>query len=211
MKKIKKLIINADDWGLSPLFNKGILELVEEGIVTSISVMINHEYIEPKNLLTFPKISIGLHLELGKESEISEIENQVEKFKQLFNRFPSHLDGHQHCHILPGNIENVIAVAKKHSLPVRSRFSEDREFFIKNGIKTPGLFLSWHPKRAEEFIEKIKNINVYIAEIVCHPGHFDENCDYLYNKQREQEFKFLKSPKLLSIISKFKLISYYEL
>ena len=60
----QKLIVNADDYGLSPLFNKGILALIEKGIVTSTTVMIKRKYVRPALLTKFEKISIGLHLEL---------------------------------------------------------------------------------------------------------------------------------------------------
>lgn len=208
---MKKIIINADDWGLSPLFNKGILALMKKGIISSTTVMINQKYIEPEKLLNLDNISIGLHLELDNKSKISEVEEQIIKFKQVFNKYPSHLDGHQHCHIFPEHIGNVVKVAKKYSLPVRSRFNEDREFFIKNKIKTVDLFLSWHPKRIDELIKKINNINANVSEVVCHPGYFDKNCNYSYNKQREKELKFLQSSKFLAAIKKFQLMNYYEL
>lgn len=35
----KKIIITADDYGMSQRFNAGILELAQNGTVTSISVM----------------------------------------------------------------------------------------------------------------------------------------------------------------------------
>ncbi len=211
MKKNKSIIINADDWGFSPFFNKGILKLIRRGLVTSVSVMVNQKYLEPEKLLSFDNISIGLHLELDESSGADEIEMQINKFKQMFGKLPSHLDGHQHCHILPKHINNVARIAKKYALPVRSRFNEDRDFLKKNKIKTPDFFLSWHPKRTEKLIDQLENVDVCVIEMVCHPGYFDKNCNYSYNKQREQELNFLQSSNFLNIISKFKLTNYYEL
>ena len=64
-----KLIINADDFGFRPLFNKMILELIEEEAVTSTSVMVDEIDFEQKEqvkkLIQLAKkhhLSIGLHV-----------------------------------------------------------------------------------------------------------------------------------------------------
>ena len=38
---MKRLIVNADDFGFSPNRNRGIIESVEKGIVTSVSILVN--------------------------------------------------------------------------------------------------------------------------------------------------------------------------
>ncbi|MDO8518577.1 MAG: ChbG/HpnK family deacetylase, partial [Deltaproteobacteria bacterium] len=40
-KKIKTIIVNADDFGISPGINQGILQCYREGIVRSTSLMAN--------------------------------------------------------------------------------------------------------------------------------------------------------------------------
>lgn len=77
-----KIIINADDYGLSKKFNEGILELAEKEIISSVAVMINRKYIKPSDLLNFKNISIGLHLELREKTSLKEIEDQIKKFKK---------------------------------------------------------------------------------------------------------------------------------
>lgn len=61
---VKKLIINADDFGLSPGINRGIREAAEAGAISSISVMTNFSYVS--DLIAFhkefPAITIGVHL-----------------------------------------------------------------------------------------------------------------------------------------------------
>ncbi len=61
-----KLILNADDFGLSPSINKGILECFNEGLISSSTVMMNTPYtdeaikiIKDNNLK-----NIGIHLNL---------------------------------------------------------------------------------------------------------------------------------------------------
>ncbi|VDQ03154.1 unnamed protein product [Trichobilharzia regenti] len=38
-----------------------------------------------------------------------ELESQLQAFKQLFGTVPSHLDGHQHIHVLPG-VQNLVSI-----------------------------------------------------------------------------------------------------
>lgn len=205
---MKKLIINADDYGLSKNYNKGIVKLIREGIVNSVSVMVGQPYVHPSELLAFQNLSIGLHLELEDKTTIEEIENQINLFKKKFAMLPSHLDGHKYCHILLDNIEVVAEVANKYDLPIRSRFKEDRNFFVKNGIKTPEKFISWHPNRISVLIEKLRQVDEGIIEMVCHPGYKDKKSPVSYNEQRESELEFLLGKMFKQEIEKFNLINY---
>jgi len=104
----REVIINADDYGLSDSFNRGIVELITKGIVSSTTVMIDQKFIDPDQLKAFSRISIGLHLELPGQPSIEVIDKQIEKFNQVFDQSPSHLDGHQHCHTKNGWLKLVI-------------------------------------------------------------------------------------------------------
>jgi len=61
---LRKLIVNADDFGRSPGVSRGILEAHRTGIVTSTSVMINQPGIEEQlaQALAHPNLGVGLHL-----------------------------------------------------------------------------------------------------------------------------------------------------
>lgn len=63
---MKKLIINADDFGLHPLINKGIIEGHQKGMITSTSIMPSAPYFkEAANLAAQnPELGIGIHLTL---------------------------------------------------------------------------------------------------------------------------------------------------
>src|SRR5215475_2897529 len=112
------LIVNADDFGLSPGVNRGIIECAERGIVTSASLMVRWpaaaEAASYRNQSR--NISIGLHVDLGewvlrngeweplykvvdtedKRAVEAEITQQLGQFRWLVGRNPSHLDSHQH-------------------------------------------------------------------------------------------------------------------
>ena len=63
---MRRIIINADDFGLSNGVNKGIAKLVKKGVVTSISFMVNLPGFEDGvNIAkSFPDLSVGIHLNL---------------------------------------------------------------------------------------------------------------------------------------------------
>ena len=206
-----KLVITADDYGMSPLFNRGIEELAFLGLVTGISVMVKQPFVEPTQL-DFPRVAIGLHLELKENSNYQEIKNQLLSFREKFGRLPAYLDGHRHCHLTKANLSIVIKVAREFYLPVRSRFPEDREKFTHQSIPTSQNFISWHPSRLSVLRGRLKEAEGYsFSELVVHPGYFDQNCDYPYNQERESEILFLKSDQFQTLISPFRLVSYLEL
>ena len=52
---MKKLIINADDFGLHPLINKGIIEGYQKGMITSTSIMPGAPYFNESGKSCCPK------------------------------------------------------------------------------------------------------------------------------------------------------------
>ena len=64
---MKRLIVNADDFGRSPGINRGILEAHLRGIVTSTTVMVNCPAAAlglERALAEAPDLGIGLHITL---------------------------------------------------------------------------------------------------------------------------------------------------
>src|SRR2546421_12651751 len=63
----KFLIVNADDFGLSPGVNRGIIKAHEQGIVTSASLMVRWPAAGAAAVYSreHPGLSIGLHVDLG--------------------------------------------------------------------------------------------------------------------------------------------------
>jgi len=203
-----RLIITADDYGMSPLFNQGIEELTTIGLITGISIMVKRPFVDPARL-AFLQVSLGLHLELEELSGAQEIENQIISFRDKFGMLPTYIDGHQHKHLTPHNLALVIEAARRFHLPVRSRFEEDRAQLVSQNILTQHNFISWHPSRISILVERLQTAQVFpISELVVHPGYFDPACDYPYNQEREAELAFLKSPSFQELITPFELTSY---
>jgi chitin disaccharide deacetylase len=70
---MKRLIVNADDFGLTRLVSQGILEAHHHGIVTSTSLMANAEAFAPAIAISgqAPRLSVGVHLTLTEGIPVS--------------------------------------------------------------------------------------------------------------------------------------------
>jgi hopanoid biosynthesis associated protein HpnK len=73
---LKKLIVTADDLGLTPGINRGILRAFQDGIVTSASLLVTGSAFEEAVALARqnPKLDVGLHLALVEERAVLERE-----------------------------------------------------------------------------------------------------------------------------------------
>jgi predicted glycoside hydrolase/deacetylase ChbG (UPF0249 family) len=116
----KCLIVNADDFGLSPGVNEGIAVAHEKGILTSASLMVRWPAAAQAAAYArqHPRLSVGLHLDLGEwtfkdedwqlayqvvpmddvAAVAQEIDRQLKQFRDLTGCEPTHLDSHQHVH-----------------------------------------------------------------------------------------------------------------
>src|SRR5260370_29921456 len=60
----RRLIVNADDYGLSPGLNAGVLAAHRDGLVTSATTMINMPWAVEGIAAAPPALALGLHLNL---------------------------------------------------------------------------------------------------------------------------------------------------
>jgi hopanoid biosynthesis associated protein HpnK len=69
---VKRLIVNADDLGLTPGVNRGILQAFQDGIVTSASLLVTGSAFEEAVALARqnPELDVGLHLALVEERAV---------------------------------------------------------------------------------------------------------------------------------------------
>lgn len=142
---MKRLLVNADDFGLSDGINRGIIEAHQRGVVTSASLMATAWAFDTAvhAARENPGLAIGVHLTLVEEDSLTGIaipKSYVElatglfrgKFRaeQLRNEMVAqiqrcvdagvklaHIDTHQHVHLLPQLLPVVIELAKEYGIP----------------------------------------------------------------------------------------------
>ena len=193
----KYLIVNADDFGYSYSVNKGIIEAHTNGIVTSTSVLVDSIAAqEAKDLVKFPNLSIGLHLEISTEGNVKqEIGRQLRNFNSIVGREPDHIDTHKRSIDVQGVKEALESYAKNHKTPVRNfghaKFIEDFFGFRSEGDLSVGRLKKAIDQATDEY-----------NELMCHVGYSD---DYLrehssYNDPREEELKSICSSEIKSYI-----------
>src|SRR5262249_40646690 len=72
--RMKKLIVNADDFGLTESVNRGVLEAHHRGILTSATLMANGAAFESAVALAraAPRLGVGVHLNLSEGRPVSD-------------------------------------------------------------------------------------------------------------------------------------------
>lgn len=217
---MKRLIVNADDFGYGFGVNKGIIKAHREGIVTSTSVMVFGEAAkEAKNLLKYPKLSVGLHFYLVDDATkaffvknlplppaIVEVirksfERQVAEFVKIVGKPPDHLDGHQHIHKNPKIKFIFQQYLRKHKIPVR-------DFY---GFRFIDSFFAWDKLRRKDFkrvsveslLRILGNLKEGVNELMCHPGYVDEGLRKTssYLEEREKELETLTDKKIVDFVN----------
>ncbi|MBN1778596.1 MAG: ChbG/HpnK family deacetylase [Candidatus Buchananbacteria bacterium] len=212
---MKYLIINADDFGTSKIFNEVILNLIKKDLVRSTTVMVNritddqqNQLAELISLLKTKNLSVGLHLEFkeGQNDYETQIKSQYQKFKEILNFDPSHIDIHRFKDF-KDSYPLVADFCQQNNLPVRNR----GEVFEKcKTTATPAFFGTVKKFREiKNWLKSLEDQKYY--EILMHPGKFDPNCKSNLNKKRKKDTKHIK--KLNKILKKndIKPISYFEL
>ena len=189
----RRLIITADDYGYWPSYNEGILAAVEAGAVTSVSAMVDREHCDPEPLLE-SGVEVGLHIEFegrwgprsGAPARTS-LRVQVDRFVDLFHRWPSYLDGHKHCHARPELAEPVLTLSKQINVPVRSVSRDHRQWLTERGVATPDLLLGRMRSNDPAFPEELLSLPAGVTEWMTHPGYPDPESGSEYDLARRED------------------------
>lgn len=237
----RSLIVNADDFGLTPGVSRGILEARARGILTSTTMLVNRPFQrELIEALDASGLGVGLHLNLTFGDPISnpkrvpslvggdghflrdpreaaaraardeariELGNQIDAFRRLLGRFPTHLDTHHHVGRHEPILELVLDFARAIKVPVRSQDAHVREAARRLKLGTPDHFRGeagpepyWS---ADRVLEHLRSLPEGVTEFMTHPGHFDDNLAYSrYGRQREVELIGLTDPRAREVIER---------
>jgi chitin disaccharide deacetylase len=209
---MKLLIVNADDFGLSPGVTTGIIEAHAHGIVTSTSMLVDTPFSEAAAAAAreHPDLSVGLHACLTHESGLpaidpddssrcrADLSRQLERFTELMGRPPTHIDSHHHVHRDPRLRPLLAELADGHSLILRehSGIRFFWEFYGQWGDAT-------HPEQisVESLIGMIDLLEPGVTELGCHPGRVDSHLRSSYGHEREIELITLCAPEVRQKLS----------
>ena len=216
----RRLIVNADDFGLSPGVNRGIVRAHEHGIVTSTSLMVRAtavaEAVEMARSL--PTLALGIHVDLGEwhyavdewrpryevvpmhdpQRVAVEIEAQLEAFGRLVGRAPTHLDSHQHVHHDPNVKPVLLDIGARLGVPVRAMtpgITYNGAFYGQDGRGFPYA----EAITVEALVEIVRTLPAGTTELACHPGYASD-VDTTYRSERSIEVDTLCDPAVRAAI-----------
>lgn len=224
---MKRIIINADDFGYRKEINKGIIEAHKNGVVKSTTLLTNRDAFKDAVALAKenPDLKVGLHIDLDKFFEIlkpegvvgklnnpnkkkisAAIDKQIDKFLKTKLKL-THFDSHHHAHLHPEILPLVAIKAKELNVPIRffTQFYNDlntanemKDILDSLGIKyCPHFLAGWQWGNVDEPFE--------LAELMTHPGYNEE--------WREYDLAQCCNPELIEYLSKnnIQIISFDEI
>jgi predicted glycoside hydrolase/deacetylase ChbG (UPF0249 family) len=231
----RRLIVTADDVGLHPGMTAGAIRAHREGIVTACSVVANGAAFDDAvaRLREVPSLEVGVHLTLVEERPLTairfpkkytsfvplylaraitivaierELRAQVERVLAT-GLHVTHLNGHQHLHLLPRIFAVVARLAREYSIPY-VRIVDDyggsarllpMRFLSALGRRacgpftndrTVGVASAGHLDDVVPLLEHVEGV----TELVTHPGVGVSGYDWAYDW--EQETAALCAPRL---------------
>jgi predicted glycoside hydrolase/deacetylase ChbG (UPF0249 family) len=143
----------------------------------------------------------------AKDEARIELGNQIDAFRRLFGRFPTHLDSHHHVGQHEPILELVLEFARALRVPVRSQDDRVRSAARLAKLRTPDHFAGesgpepcWSPERV---LAELRALRDGVTEFMTHPGYFDEELAYSrYGRQRETELAGLTDPRARELIAR---------
>lgn len=215
------VIINADDLGLSQGVNAGIITAHERGIVTSASLMVRRAGAEDaaQYARVHPSLSVGLHVDFGewrrdesgqwhKDPDATDTDDpravhaellaQLDQFRRLTGRNPTHLDSHQHAHREGHAMNAVLEAGARLGVPVRhfcKEVSYCGNFYGQGpaGEAYPDLI------SPEALMALLRSLPQGITELACHPGD-DPALESDYRDERRREMLALTDARIRLVL-----------
>ena len=275
-----RLIVNADDFGLTTRVNQGVLEAHSRGILTSASIMpVGRAFDHAAQLARATgALDVGIHLTLVEERpllpahEIPSLVGPDGRFLRHADRFvlrylagridlgdvrrelaeqcrkvlgaglsPSHLDSHQHLHLLPAVLDVVIELSRELGIPAIRLAHEPRVLqhvrHASPGRVALALIVNALGRRARrrqrrpidgflgflyagrlgerELLRLLENLpSRGTWELVCHPGLPDPETPYRHWRYHwEDELAAVTSSRVRALVARkgIKLVGFRDL
>ena len=221
MSAKKYLIVNADDFGQSPGVNRGIIDAHEHGIVTSASLMVRWPTCSEAVAYSRSErsLSVGLHVDLYEwtlrdgawvalyevvptddvAAVAREVARQLEIFRALMGRNPTHIDSHQHAHLAEPVRSVVVEAARELAVPLRKCNPGIRYCGDFYGQTSMGLPFS-EGISVEHLAAILANLRPGFTELGCHPGEGND-LSTMYSSERTAEVDSLCDPRIHAAVS----------
>jgi len=158
---------------------------------------------------------------------------QIEAYIAAAGEKPTHLDSHHHSsYFSPALFKAMLELAKEYECPIRFPLSpnDSSREFAETAKIAPDLLKEFNPRMPENFIvtfydegattehllDILNNLPDGTSELMCHPGHVDQDFaekESVYNFQREREIKILTDPAIKQAIqaNEIELITFANL
>jgi len=232
---MKKLIVNADDFGFNTKINQGIIHSYKNGVVTSTSLMVTKEGFEDAvNLIRDnPKLCVGIHIDLDQFFEIDHAKGVISGYRQ--NPLPieeitseikkqielvlskgitiDHLTGHHHVHLVDEVFPIVVSLMKEYKIPAmrfhkKILYNQDKYEEFKSMLDSNGIVYPPH------FIEGWYWGNIdevfTIAELMTHPGYGEVWREYELSSSCDIKLKMYLREKNIELITYADLVEEFK-
>jgi len=141
----------------------------------------------------------------SKDEARIELGMQIDEFRRIMGRFPTHLDSHHHVGRHEPILELVLDFARAIKVPVRTQDPEVRAMARKVALKTPDHFMGESGPDAywssERVLAHLRELPGGVTEFMTHPGYYDDDLSYSrYGRQRETEMTGLTDPQARALI-----------
>jgi len=220
----RNLIVNADDFGASAGVNRGIVECHTRGVVTSASLTVTGRAAREAAALMrdHPALAVGLHWDVWGEDEREfdirdraavrdEFRRQLDEFRRLTGRMPTHVDSHRHAHLE----QEVCSVFRELVAPLGVPLRGDgRVNFVG------GFYAQWEWKVTNLEYVSVPSLERMLREEVpegwtefsCHPGYVSPDYGAVYLAEREAEVRTLTDPRIRGTMDDLgiRLVSYAD-
>ena len=137
-----------------------------------------------------------------------ELGMQIDEFRKIMGRFPTHLDSHHHVGRHEPILELVLDFARAIKVPVRTpgrggarggaeaRAQDAGPLHGRVGSRTP-------TGRRERVLAHLRELPAGVTEFMTHPGYFDDDLAYSrYGRQRDTELAGLTDPEARALVER---------
>jgi chitin disaccharide deacetylase len=129
----------------------------------------------------------------------AEVRNQLDIFRDLVHRDPTHIDSHHHSHRHPVVLDAMIELATTHRLPIRASSPAVAAALRGAGIATTDVFVERFfadEARRDVLFSIFDELAPGSTELMCHPARVDDELrsSSSYAEPRARELEVLTDP-----------------